>query len=358
MISIDEAISVSQRRAKRLWVVSIIWVAVMAGIAFVFGVSIYQFNETRSQIDELKATATKLIADLQQTKNELSLLKRTGSVQSRHLYALSLQMRPPDKLTSEQKEFIKRQVEETSKEGSAPEALTVQAYSELIDKKLQDAYDDYSYAMTLQVDFAPAYAGRSLVDSALGDFTKASADLTQALALDKDPTHRPILLAWRAEALAKLGKIADAEQDLAEADKSSDPEIRSMVLNDRGFVQLKKKNWDEAEAAFREAAKLQPEQARGRLENIGLVYLWQSEWTKAYDWSVKISELPDKSGGWVWMIEALAAEKLGKSAERKAALRQYITNINGANSEAASLNAFLPDELARLAQNWVVQGQK
>lgn len=355
MISIDEAISVSQRRAKRLWLLSVVWASVMVVLGVIFGTAIYQFNQTRKELNELKQTAAKLIADLQKTKDELSVLKKTGSVQSRHLYALSLQMLPPEKLTAEQKEFIRRQADENSSEGLTPDSLTVQAYSALIDRKFQDAYDNYTLALSLKADFGPAYAGRSLVDMALEDFAKANSDLTQALALDKDPTDRPILLAWRANALTRLGKIDDAKRDVDEANSATDPEVRAMALNDRGFIELKKKDWQGAEADFRAAAKLQPEQARSRLENIGIIYLFQSNWNKAYDWSVEVSKMPDKSGGWMWLIEALAAEKLGKSAERKIAFEQYLAKVDDPKTITDSLEPFLPDDLAQLAHNWVLQ---
>ena len=113
MISIDEAILDSQRRAKRFWLISIAWTIVMLVTASIIGISLYQFTKTQREINDLKITANQLIMELEKTKENLEQLRKTGSAQSRQIYALSL---GPDKLTSEQKEFIKRQADEASKQ--------------------------------------------------------------------------------------------------------------------------------------------------------------------------------------------------------------------------------------------------
>ena len=111
MISIDEAILDSQRRAKRFWLISIAWTIVMLVTASIIGISLYQFTKTQREINDLKITANQLIMELEKTKENLEQLRKTGSAQSRQIYALSLLTLGPDKLTSEQKEFIKRQAD-------------------------------------------------------------------------------------------------------------------------------------------------------------------------------------------------------------------------------------------------------
>ena len=64
MITIDEAISYSERRAKRLWLVGILWLVIMVIVAFIFGISIYQFNSTRHELDHLRSVANKLITQI------------------------------------------------------------------------------------------------------------------------------------------------------------------------------------------------------------------------------------------------------------------------------------------------------
>jgi len=55
MISIDEAILNSERRAKRFWLLSILWVIIMLATTSVIAFSLYQFNKTQREINNLKA---------------------------------------------------------------------------------------------------------------------------------------------------------------------------------------------------------------------------------------------------------------------------------------------------------------
>jgi tetratricopeptide (TPR) repeat protein len=359
MISIDQAISVSERRAKKLWLVSVIWALIMMIIAIIFGISIYQFNETKSRLNQLQQTAGKLITDLQKTQEELSLLKKTGSVQSRQLFALSLQMRGPDKLTPEQKEFVKRAAEEGSRETPTPDGLAIQAYSALIDGDYQTSYDIYGEALSLKEDYEPAYAGRSEVDLVLEDFQKAYDDATRALALNKDAADRPALLVLRARALMNLNRTVEAEGDVAEAVHSNDPLTKANAINTRGLIDIKKQAWTQAESDFRAAAQLvPPDSATLSLDNIGIIYLAQSNWAKAYDWGVQISNRPDNLSWWIFMIKALAAEKMGKREESKAALQSYMTRARDPRRDIDDLCLLLPQDLAQLAKKWVLNTEK
>jgi tetratricopeptide (TPR) repeat protein len=357
MISIDEAISASQRRAKRLWLISILWILVMLVIAIIFGASIYQFNETRSELEKLKSTADGLIADLEKTKQELSVLENKYRAQSRINYAFSLMMRGPSNLTAEQQKFIKRQADEASSEQPSPETLYLQAAAESIDGKYQQSYDTYTEALSLAPELGEAYSGRGYVGLALGEYAKAYDDFTQALKLDKDVTHRPILLARRAGALVGLGRVEEAEQEVAEASRSDDPTDRGAALFYHGMIKLKRRDWEVAETDFRAAAALSLPNRGLRLENIGLIYLAQSDWARAYNWSVAISKMSD-TFEWMWMIEALAAEKLGKTEERRAAVQRFIKSNHDPTLSLKTLSFYLTDDLALLARSWVLHAQK
>jgi uncharacterized SAM-binding protein YcdF (DUF218 family) len=71
MISIDEAIISSERRAKRFWLISILWIIIMLATTSIIGVSLYQFSKTQREINELKITADRLVAELEKTKEGL-----------------------------------------------------------------------------------------------------------------------------------------------------------------------------------------------------------------------------------------------------------------------------------------------
>ena len=261
-------------------------------------------------------------------------------------------------LTSEQKEFVKRQAQEAAREQPTPNSLTVQAASELINGDYQRSFDTYTEALSLDPQFAEAYAGRASADIMLEDIEKEYNDLTQALTIDKDLSHRPILLSRRAGALLGLGRIEEAEHDAADANGSDDPTDRGYALNSRGFIKLVKKDWEGAEVDFRTAASLLPDQKRAFLENIGIVYLAQSNWTKAYNWSVEVSKMTDDTGGWMWLIEALAAERLGKDKERRAALQEFMAKVWAPEHNARELSRYLSEDLAQLARDWVLHGDK
>jgi tetratricopeptide (TPR) repeat protein len=260
-------------------------------------------------------------------------------------------------LTPEQKELIKRQADDASSQLPTPASLTVQAFSEFIRGQYQGSYDTYTEALSLQSDFNQAYEGRATVDWYLENFPKAYDDFSQALKFDSGAGDRPALLARRAEVLLKLGKLEEAEQDLEEANHSNEPSNKAIVLNAQGLIKIKKQDWQGAEMDFRTAADLEPNQAQARLENIGIVYLLEANWTAAYEWSMKTSKMP-RSGEWFWMIEALAAEKLGKSQERRAAVQEFIENNRDPKQSVRALSFYLSDDLAQLGESWVPEAVK
>ena len=98
-----------------------------------------------------------------------------------------------------------------------------------------------------------------------------------------------------------------------------------------------------------------PDLAQGRLENIGVIYLLEEKWTVTYEWAIKISKMSDKTGQWIWMIKGLALEKLGRTQERQAAVREFVEKNRDPKRSLRDLSFYLPDDLAQLAQSWVQQ---
>ena len=155
--------------------------------------------------------------------------------------------------------------------------------------------------------------------------------------------------------MLRLGKVEEAEEDLAEASHSDEPSDKAKVFNIRGLVKIKKHDWEGAETDFRDAANLVPDLAQGRLENIGVIYLLEEKWTVTYEWAIKISKMSDKTGQWIWMIKGLALEKLGRTQERQAAVREFVEKNRDPKRSLRDLSFYLPDDLAQLAQSWVQQ---
>ena len=117
----------------------------------------------------------------------------------------------------------------------------------------------YDRALELDADFAEALVDRALACLELDDPGQALRDLDRALALGRQP---PAVLAARAEALARLGRHAEAERAFAEVIDANpdDP----MLLVARGFSRL---DTDPAgaEADFARALVLDPQNARAHL---------------------------------------------------------------------------------------------
>src|SRR5262249_18790030 len=157
-------------------------------------------------------------------------------------------------------------------------------------------------------NFVEAYAGRANADWSLNNFTGSYDDLSKALEFTKDQNERAFLLVRRGEILAYLNKTDDAARDFVEAAKSSTSDTRASAINGIGIMKLMKHDWIGAESEFRAAAQIKPDRANGFIENIGIIYLQKGQWKEAVEFSVKLRNSADKSGGWMLMIEALADE--------------------------------------------------
>jgi tetratricopeptide (TPR) repeat protein len=367
MTSFEEAITISERRAKRFWLVSVAWVLVMSAVAVIFGVSIARFeranDELTNKIESMQSRlitqqdrAEALIIELERTKAALSALERTTfdklTDHEKQLHVLNLQLKA-DKLTPEQKEIIKEQAKQPANEKPTTNSLIVQAFSQYLDGDYQRSYDTYTVAIGQDPKLADAYIGRALPAVKLKKYQEAYGDLTKALNLSIVDFQRSQVLLNRADVLARLGKPSEAEKDLTEAEKLTTD--RAQVLNRRGFVALLAKDWQAAEENFRRAAEL----ARGStkltyVENIGLIYLYQSKWTEAYKWTTELSKTSG-GGEWTPMIQALAAEKLGNTRVRDESVKIFIQRSYRPKEQLADLESYLPDELAQLARSWVQQ---
>jgi tetratricopeptide (TPR) repeat protein len=187
----------------------------------------------------------------------------------------------------------------------------------------------------------------------LRDLPKAYEDISQALILTNEPGRRPSLLLRRADILVKLGRFDEAEQDLTEAAKSTNSDHRGGVFLERGLVKLRKNDWEGAEKDFLAAAALRSGRANAALENIGIIHLHKRQWKEAFDWCIKLRNAPDGSGGWMWMIEALAAERLGETAARKFAVGEFLTKGFDPKTSLYRLSFYLPEDLAKLAVSWL-----
>src|SRR5262249_45355917 len=116
-----------------------------------------------------------------------------------------------------------------------------------------------------------------------------------------------------------------------------------------GFSSLLKKEYENAERNFRAAADASPSSDKaGMLENIGLIYLAQSDWDRAYKWSVEVAKT-SVGPAWNPMIQALAAEKLGMTQQREDAVKNFIQRNSDPKETLADLESYLPEDLAQLA---------
>ncbi len=125
--------------------------------------------------------------------------------------------------------------------------------------RLPEARVAYDRALELDANFAEALVDRALVCLELDDPGQALRDLDRAIALDR---HSPSILAARAEALARLGRYAEAEQAFAALiDARPDDPMPTVA---RGYSRLTR---DSAGAGvdFGRALNLDPKNVRAHL---------------------------------------------------------------------------------------------
>jgi tetratricopeptide (TPR) repeat protein len=365
MTSLEEAIALSQRRAKHFWLVSVAWVLIMSAVAVIFGISIVRFERTsvdltnkiesmQQRLRNQQERAESLIFDLERIKDNLSFLKIAAfyklSEGERQSYVLNLQIKD-DFLDPEEKEIVRGQANRLAKEEPTANSLTIQAFSQYLDGDYGHSFDTYATAIDREPKLVYAYMGRALPAVRLKKLQEAYDDLTKAHELSSNDFQREKVLLRRAEVLARLGKSNEAEKDLAEADRLTIN--HAGVLNKRGLVALLSKDWQGAENNFRQASELATGTLKAAyLENIGLIYLHQSKWTEAYSWTIELTK--SSSGAeWTPMIQALAAEKLGNRQVRDESVKIFIQRNYEPREDLADLASYLPDDLAQLAGSWI-----
>jgi len=376
MTSIDEALLHSEQRAKQFWLVSVLWVVIMVAVAGAFAMAILRFNQTEAKLDDTRKEvkdvleriagiesninrqqqrAEQLIADLERTKAGMSTLEKTTldklSEQDKLIHALNLQKIEPEKLSPRQQDFIKEQAKETPNTPPTASKLAVQAFSQYVDGNYDRAIEIYTQALALDPQFSDAYVGRAKVNFKLKKYEQAYVDQTRALELSKGGSTFDLRY-MRAKILMKLRRPDEAIGDYIEISNSAE-ESQLNKLSTNGFVALWKKEYENAERNFRAAADAAPLWNKtGMLENIGLIYLAQSDWDRAYKWSVEISKTSEGST-WNPMIQALAAERLGMTQQRQDAVKNFIQRNSDPKETLSDLEPYLPEDLAQFAAQWV-----
>ncbi len=131
--------------------------------------------------------------------------------------------------------------------------------------RLTEAVAAYDHALELDDEFAEAWVDRGLALLELGHPEQALVDLERAIALN---VRAPAVLASHAEALARVGRHADAETSFSEAIRSSPSDPTPVVA--RGFSRLGRDQTGAA-ADFSRALELDPKYARAYLGRAHLV---------------------------------------------------------------------------------------
>jgi tetratricopeptide (TPR) repeat protein len=175
--------------------------------------------------------------------------------------------------------------------------------------------------------------------------------LNDAINRNKDSNSEIPLLRRRVLILAKIGRIAEAERDLAQTEKlglnTGDTEAA------RGLICLITGQDSEARAHFEKAASAVNTRDKKAyyLENIGVIFLKHEDWQGALDWSEEVGKISQDGGDWNWLIMAIAAEKLGRLEERKDAVTQFLKRAQSYKIRLDDLIGFLPDDLGILQRD-------
>jgi tetratricopeptide (TPR) repeat protein len=182
------------------------------------------------------------------------------------------------------------------------------------------------------------WLGRAQGHAAAGRFEKAQADVSSGLAAE------PILLAavlTLARRLASAGKLTEATPLLNAAARQfpEDPSVLELL----GWTLLRQRRTDEAEAAFRQALKSNPESAAG-YEGIARVERERGQHLKSSQWFRQAAEREPSGAFWLeasrsllmggdpdaaWNEYLSAAERVGEpvTPESRAMLERVAVEI-------------------------------
>lgn len=183
---------------------------------------------------------------------------------------------------------------------------------------------------------------RGRVYGYIGQYQKAIDDITESMRLENSETERTRLQVRRALFSAENGDFDGAELDLSTA-KVILPRYNYTYLV-QGLVNLLRNRNVASIQEFQRAADLRESDfsKAHALENIGIAWLRESAWRRAFDNTTNINSISDRTS-WNWLVRAIAADQLGQQVSAQIALDRWHQLKDPLDAEA--IRNYLPPNL-------------
>lgn len=335
------------RRQKQFWALSIVWVAAVLFAAFYIRAQIASFQQNLRMVESdqqsLKAAVAEVSGKLgeitglrEERAAQMGALTRKESGENKDPFTNALQLAQAEvafePLTRSEQQALATQRRIADKKDSA-EALYLVG-SALVRSDAAAAIKPLMAAVEKDPTFEPAWVALGSAYRYAFQYKNAEGALTTAVKLNPDRTFTRFELCY-------------VQMRLQTVDRNSACDSKAWNVDDwrtfhsSGFNNYNLGNYGEAEKDWRKAAELRPAPA-GSLENLGLIYVRQEQWQKAFD-NAQIVRLIDAESSWNWLFLSIAADRLGRKEHAREASARW--QEFGTKDDVESLTPLLPATL-------------
>ncbi|NKB38332.1 MAG: hypothetical protein GKR93_14405 [Gammaproteobacteria bacterium] len=174
------------------------------------------------------------------------------------------------------------------------------------------AIDNYTQVKTDAEEYALARLGLANALFYSHKYEKAVAEFKNVHALKPDSVDALIGLANSHQRLNQHAARIAAYDKVVELEPQ-----KWLHYNSRASAYLMSNDHVRAEKDFRQAANLaqaNPSDEAKALENVGLIYLKEKQWQKAFDHADKVNNI-DRQQSWNWLVRGVAAAKLERNVD-------------------------------------------
>jgi tetratricopeptide (TPR) repeat protein len=343
----------AQRRQKQFWVLGVVWVAVVLLGVFYYRSQIDRLeqrlegasNALSVKVDSLTAQVDVMrvqVTTINRLRQDLFALRdsleRNISARTKDLDPLSSALELAqakvafEPLTREEEEALDTQRRKVQ-EQETTQALYLQG-SALVTDDPQTAIKKLEAAVGKDPKYEPAWAALGSAYRYAFQYKNAEHALLTAIGMNPNRTSTRFELCYVQMRLQTVVKDSACDSKGWNSNDWRKP-------HSNGFNAYRLEKYDEAEREWRRAAELRPTPA-GSLENLGLIYVRQSQWQKAFD-NAQMVKLIDPESSWNWLFLWISADRLGRkdqSTRAREAWKKFMTS-----DDVETLKPLLPAEL-------------
>ena len=349
--SITASIRAAKRRERWFWVLGATWLGALF-VAAILNVYVIRYINERydanteaiqtnlSALSGVRADLENLRASMHTQRDSLTRLENSLiellSLEDEDSYLLSVAdavvARNP--LTNQELALLDQRAD--SNADTSAENLYLRGVAQLEQGQYGDAYLSFVASINSEPSNPDAYTALGRLYSISEQYEQAVEQFTYALNIVEDEAT-DVILAARCFALVQVGRLEEAFTDCNEAIRQNPTYY--LAYHYRGFANYVNNDFNMAMNDWTIAGDLRSV-SRHSLENIGLVYLRQSEWQAAVQLANNVN-LIDENGEWNWLFLWIALDKLGETD----AAERARTRLVGMQPNLESVKKYLDDEL-------------